>query len=667
MKYGQEEHPVEFVITDEYRRGVLINQQTCKLFGLVPPGFPAQVAAVAAEPDVAALRAELLEKYGDVFDGDKPLKPMAGPPMRIKLKEGAEPFKVRGPRPLAIPMKTEAKELLDNFVAQGVLKKVSEPTEWVHGMTLVRKPSGKLRLCVDLRPLNKYVERPHHPLKSPWDVINGISTTAKWFSTFDAAHGYFQVPLAEESQPLTCFLTEWGRYAFKRATMGLVSAGDEYNRRSDEALEGLTGMVKLVDDICIFSDTYEEHVQAIKKFLERCLEHGITLTAEKMRLAQAEVKFAGYLVGRDGIKADPEKLAAIKCFPTPSSLTDLRSFQGLVEQLGHFSTAVAEAMRPLRPLLSPKARFVWTSDHDQAFAAAKKALAEPPVLARYDPSRPTKLETDAARTKGLGYVMRQQAPDGKWMLVEAGSRFISETEGRYSMVELELLAVVWAVKKCRMYLAGLPHFTLVVDHQPLRSILDKKTLDQVETPRIQRLKMALAPYNFTTEWLRGKENTVADALSRAPVQEADREDMADAEELTRLSGEVMQVAAVAIEREDKNCHEEPGTRADRVLREMKEVAEKDRSYQELVHAVQDGERLPAGFKGNDGRFCVDNGLVLLGQRLVVPQALRKEVLRRLHASHQGIERTLRRARQTVFWPGISSDIKATLRIARRVK
>jgi hypothetical protein len=153
---------------------------------------------------------------------------------------------------------------------------------------------------------------------------------------------------------------------------------------------------------------------------------------------------------------------------------------------------------------------------------------------------------------------------------------------------------------------------------------------------------------------------VADALSRSPVQEADGEDMADAEELTRFSGEVMQVAAVAIEREDKSCEEEPGTRADRVLREMREVAEKDESYKELIAAVQEGKKLPAGFKGNDGRFSVDDGLVLLGQRLVVPQALRKEVLKRLHASHQGIERTLRRARQTVFWPGITSDIKATV-------
>jgi hypothetical protein len=490
LTYGRVTHPVEFVITDEYRRGVLINQQTCKMFGVVPQSFPAQVAAIESEPDVKTLREELLAQYSDVFDGDKPLKPMGGPPMKIKLKDGAEPFQIRGPRPLPIPMKTEAKKLLDDFVDRGVLKKVSEPTEWVHGMTLVRKPSGKLRLCVDLRPLNKYVERPHHPLRSPRDVVNSISPTAKWFSTFDAAHGYFQVPLAEESQSLTCFLTEWGRYAFQRATMGLISAGDEYNRRSEEALEGLTGLVKLVDDICIFSDTYEEHVEAIKRFLDRCQAHGITLNADKMKLAKPEVKFAGFLVGREGIKADPEKLAAIRCFPTPRNLTDLRSFQGLVEQLGNFSTAVAEAMRPLRPLLSPKAQFRWTSDHDQAFAAAKKALSAPPVLGFFDPLRPTKLETDAARTKGLGYVMRQQAPDGKWMLIEAGSRFISETEARYSMVELELLAVVWAVKKCRLYLAGLPNFTLVVDHQPLRSILDKKTLDQVETPRIQRLKMA---------------------------------------------------------------------------------------------------------------------------------------------------------------------------------
>ena len=112
-------------------------------------------------------------------------------------------------------------------------------------------------------------------------------------------------------------------------------------------------------------------------------------------------------------------------------------------------------------------------------------------------TRPTRLETDAARTKGLGYALRQlDETTGRWLLIDAGSRFISETEARYAMVELELLAATWAVAKCRYYLLGLQHFELWVDHQPLKSILDRQSLDCVENPRLQRLKSRLAPYNF---------------------------------------------------------------------------------------------------------------------------------------------------------------------------
>jgi len=174
---------------------------------------------------------------------------------------------------------------------------------------------------------------------------------------------------------------------------------------------------------------------------------------------------------------------------------------------------------------SPRATFTWTSDHDDAFAAAKKALSEPPILMTFDIHRKTKLETDVARTKGLGFILRQQAPDSQWKLIEAGSHFLYDAESRYSMAELELLGVVWAVKKCSLYLAGLPHFEVMVDHQPLRSILDKKSLDQIETSRIQRLKMALTPYSFTTIWVSVKGNSIADALSRAPVQTATADDV----------------------------------------------------------------------------------------------------------------------------------------------
>lgn len=167
-----------------------------------------------------------------------------------------------------------------------------------------------------------------------------------------------------------------------------------------------------------------------------------------------------------------------------------------------------EALLLPRPLLSVKNVFLWNVDHTRAFEAVKAALVSPPVLSTFDVTR-QRLETDAARAKGLGYALRQlDEATRKWVLIDAGSRFILETEGRYAMVKLELLAVTWAVQKCRNYLLRLRHFDLWVDHQPLKSILDRQSLDCVENPRLQLLKACLSPFSFTTTWVKGKDHTV---------------------------------------------------------------------------------------------------------------------------------------------------------------
>jgi hypothetical protein len=185
---------------------------------------------------------------------------------------------------------------------------------------------------------------------------------------------------------------------------------------------------------------------------------------------------------------------------------------GLVEQLAGFSTEVAAAKAPLRPLLSTRNPYFWTAAHDQAFEAVKLALVSPPVLVHFDPGRETTIQVDASRKNGMGYALLQRHGDS-WRLVDANSRWCTDTESRYAIVELELAAVEWAIRKCRLYLSGLHNFTLMVDHQALVAILDKYTLDAIDNPKIQRLKECLSPYSFTTAWRRGKDHAIPDALS----------------------------------------------------------------------------------------------------------------------------------------------------------
>ena len=202
-----------------------------------------------------------------------------------------------------------------------------------------------------------------------------------------------------------------------------------------------------MDDTLIHDKNLDQHYERVKLYLTKCREHKITLNRDKFEFAQESLKFVGYIVGRHGIMADPEKTRALNNFPTPKNLTELRSFLGLANQLGQFTDKLSALMQPLRDLLKTRNEFLWTPDHQNAFNNIKDHLASPPILTNFDPSRETELHTDASRTKGLGFILMQKHRE-EWKIVCCGSRFISETESRYSMVELEMLAVVWALKKC---------------------------------------------------------------------------------------------------------------------------------------------------------------------------------------------------------------------------
>ena len=251
------------------------------------------------------------------------------------------------------------------------------------------------------------------------------ATDAKIFTVLDALKGYHQCPLDESSQLLTTFITPQGRFKYLRALYGLSSISEHYDRRMAEAFAGLQGFRRIVDDIVIYDNNTSDHAAHVRQFLQRCVENQVDTTIT----------------------------TAILQYPKPNTRTDLRSFFGLVNQLSSSTDAIAALLTPLRPLLSTKNNFLWSSDHDEAFAKAKASLTKPPVLSFFNLNHPTRLSTDASR-QGLGFILQQQS-NNKWTLIQAGSRFLTDTESRYAVIELEMLAVAWAIQKCKPFLSGL--------------------------------------------------------------------------------------------------------------------------------------------------------------------------------------------------------------------
>ena len=605
----------------------------------------------------------------EAFHGGKTLQAMHGPPMRIFLKEDAREFAVYTPRIVPLAWREDVQKEIESMLAQGIITPVGdEPSRWSHPLVVVPKPKGGLRLTVDLSKLNSQVYRPSHPTPTPHAAIRRVDPRTKFFSTLDALYGYWQIPLAEEDQHLTTFTTPHGRFRFCRGPMGFVATGDEFCRRGDAALSGVQQCVKVVDDILLWDEDYASHLKRVNEVLLRCRQHGITLNAEKFVLAAPKVSFCGFTLSSEGIAADPEKVRAIADFPKPANLTDLRSFIGLVNQLAEFTPAIAESADPLRPLMSPRRSFTWTPDHDAAFLKVKKALSSPPILAHFNPSLNTMLQTDASRLHGVGYALLQEYESGRWRLVQCGSRFLADVEVRYSCIELELVGVVWGMTKCRYYLLGLPHFELVTDHRPLVPILNEYTLDAIENPRLQRLKEKIAGYVYTAKWRKGKDLSIPDALSRAPVDDPLPEDVVLGDKTGHYVRSVVSQRVAMIGLTSGATGTAPSS-GDLLLDRLCAAAHDDPVYVKLRKMVTEGfptsrqeldpDMLPY-WKMRDEMYH-DGELVLFKARVVVPSAQRRDVLARLHDGHRGVEATKRRARQTVWWPGIDADITSVVR------
>ena len=494
---------------------------------------------------------------------------------------------------------------------------------------------------------------------SPWDAVHSTNPKATIFSTFDCKKGYWQVSLAEESKDLTTFICSLGKFRYTRAPMGFISTGESYNQRSDKALKGLNNITKIVDDILIASETYEQHVSDIRELMDRCKANHITLNHKKMMLGRKKVKFAGYIISRDGIELDPEQIEAVNRFLTPATRQDLKSFMGLINQFRQFNQAVTKNSYMLKPLLSTKGTYVWLPEHQRAFEELKLELSRSPSLAHFDPALETRLETDASRKKGFGYVLLQKKDSG-WKLVAAGSRYLRDVETRYAMVELEALAIQYGIKQCHLYLSGLPHFEVVTDHQPLKSIFNRKDLFEIDNDKLMKIKQELqSKYIFNVEYRKGSSHGVPDALSRSPVNDPNKED--------DMENSFVQIAAVTSSMGIKDIN----------ITELEENAQSDEKYKKLYEAILSGfeeyktrygswTKFPncqyiRDFRPHWQNLSTEGKLIVLANRIVIPEQCKKDILKELHKGHQGITRTLQNARQSVYWQGITREVEEMCR------
>lgn len=430
---------------------------------------------------------------------------------RIILKEGEAPKK---PHRYRIPetLKGEVSRQVQDLLAQGLVYPVE--SEHAHPVVCVSKKDGTVRMCVDYRALNAITKDDAFPMELPQELIMRVGQ-ANYITLIDLRRGYWQVPLAKESQALSAFVTHEGQFAWRVMPFGLKNAAATFQRNVNSMLrQHRQYAAAYLDDIAIFSQSWSEHVEHIRAVFGALRSAGLTASAEKCRVARGSIPYLGHIIGSGRHAPDPSKLAAIKKLARPKTKKDVRSALGLFGYYREYIPNFAELALPLTELTAKKVSNVvpWTDAAEKAFQDLKDALSAAVSLATPDPSKPYWLHTDASN-RAVGACL-SQITQGREVPISFASYKLSSTQQRWATIEKEAFAIVWALKRFDNWLFGAEVF-VVSDHNPLSYL----TASTPHSAKLVRWALALQRYRLTVQYRKGKAHANADALSRLENEE----------------------------------------------------------------------------------------------------------------------------------------------------
>ena len=575
---------------------------------------------------------QVIQDAKDVFTGTGLLKNYQ---YKIEVDASVQPV-VNPPRRIPEKVKAQLKIELDKMEKDGIIERQHKSTPWVSSLVCSPKPNGKLRICLDPKPLNRAIKRPHHYTQTLNEVLPKLRK-CKFFGTLDQLWGYWNILVHPDSRHLLTFNTPFGRYSFKRMPFGLKSSQDVFQRAVDDTFGDIPNIHVLIDDILIATETKEEFDIAVNRVLQRCRDSGFRLNPDKARILQEEVPYFGNILTKNGLKPDPKKLAAIKRIVPPTTKQELQSLLGCFNYLGRFIANLSAKTFELRKLMKKSMEFRWTEQHTKILEELKKCVLSAPNLQYFDPQKEITIECDASK-KGLGACLLQ---DGQ--PVDFASRSLTDAETRYSNIEREMLAVTWAVLHYRQYVYG-QTFTVQNDQEPLEPIF-KKDLHSIPA-RLQRMVMRLQGYDMSIVYKKGQEMYVPDCLSRCIPKASPKQ--------PPIFSDVMAAGIFEV-----------NTTTESDVQKIRRETQKDPALSELMKLVQFGwpeqkNQLPdqvVAYWNYRYDLAILDGLLIRGNKIVIPQSMRAHTLKKLHKVHQGVEKSLERAREKFFWPGLTEQVK----------
>ncbi|XP_037293178.1 uncharacterized protein K02A2.6 isoform X1 [Manduca sexta] len=525
----------------------------------------------------------------------------------------------------------------------GVIEPV-DCSDWASPLVPVNKADGTLRICADYKAtLNPALLIDRYPLPRIGDVLVGLNG-AQFFSKIDLSQAYNQVEL-DDSKKYTVINTHRGLFRYNRLVYGLASSVGIFQRIMTKLLGNIPNVQVFLDDVIIGGKTKEEHLQALELVLQKLSDNGLKLKRQKCVFLVNEVTYLGYVISKDGVKADMSKIKAIRQIPTPKNISELRSFLGTVNFFSKFIRNFNSLLVPLNNLLRKGVEWKWSRECQCAFAEIKDALTGTAVLAHYDPKSPLIVTCDASPW-GVGGVLAQSGPHGERPVAYA-SRSLTPAEKNYSQIHREALAIIFCMRKFHQYIYG-RKFTLRTDHKPLVSIFGPQTgIPTMTASRMQRWAVILSAYNYDIEYIKTNENC-ADGLSRLPVSYGDHngiEELIPEQTYLHFAQDGMLLE----------------------YNEIKKQTEKDPVLGRVLSYIRDGWPEKCGILNLQPYFnrktelYEELGCIMWGHRVVIPERCQKQVLKIIHEPHMGIVKSKALARSYVWWAGIDEAVERECR------
>ena len=557
---------------------------------------------------------------------------MGNPPQRIiehtiLLKEDAIPIK-HNPYPVNDEKRNTMIQQINEYLDNHIIEPSFSP--WSSPILFVSKKDGGWRMCVDFRSVNAMTKHDAYPLPRINVLLQKLGR-ARYYTKLDLASGFHQVPMNSQSKEITAFcipepIRGYSHFQWKVMPFGLINAPATFQRLMEYALHDLQEFcVVYIDDILIFNNTMEEHVQCVVHVLRRLMKHKLFVKVSKCSFFQTSITFLGHQIGAGYVMLEPEKINKIRGWDSPlKSAREVRKFWGLVSWCGMYIPGLASLAAPLTALSGARRKFIWTAEAEEAMKYIKEKCLSVPILLIWDADRPTRITTDASDV-GIGAVL-EQFSEGIWRPVEYWSQKLKPAETRYSATDKEWLAVIDAVSRHWRYLLEGKSIIVQTDHKPLIGKLSSTSTTPPLLHRHLRWIERLAPFSIKYQYVSGKNNTIADALSRAP------EFYAAAIEITA----------------DENITLKEAICLD---------GEYQQRYEDIKKSLEEGGLIFQGYNTKDSIIYRPDGTMEVPNN----SQLRLKLLEYNHdhpmAGHFGRDRTLDSLRRKWFWKGIVKDVE----------